>query len=248
MDMKITQSFSNQSLAKTAVKQQVDSSRGKLLIAITISVLLTLVVVGSIIYFWQKSANEKAISSLEQRTSFLEKQFSTMKNVGVTPRLITGSPSVTPSPKLPPKNQEFSPTPAHLSTSRLSPSKIKYTLPDGWEAKIRPDLNDLFLTPKEEGGFLAIKVYPYDVNIGRRKYYCQVTGFCIDGITYFTPMQIGNISGYEAAALDNSGGGGEYFGAKADKFYIISRFSPCYPPSSNYFDKTLQQVLDSLVF
>jgi len=143
-------------------------------------------------------------------------------------------------------DQERTQTPTPLLTRGANLSEIEYTLPDGWVAEIRSEQNDLFLSPEEEGGYLAIKVYSYDGKTGRKAYYCQITNYCIEA-TYFTEMKIGNIPGYKANALDNSGGGSEYFGVKGGKFYIISSFSPSYPPS-NFFDKSYQDALGSLVF
>ncbi len=229
--MEINQSLTNQSLTGPKVQPQQAGPNQKLFVAVAISVLLTAILIGSAVYFWQKSVKEKTISSLEQKIALLEKQVSTMqKEVAVLP-LVDSSPSPIPTP---------------LSVNGAKLSEIKYALPDGWEAKIRTDQDDLYLSPKGGGGYLAIKVYPYDGKTGRREYYCQVSGFCIES-SYFTPTRLGNISGYRANALDNSGGGPEYFGAKGDKFYIISSFSPSYPPN-NFFDKTFQQVLDSLIF
>ena len=118
---------------------------------------------------------------------------------------------------------------------------IKYSLPAGWTAVFRDSGLDIH---PANGGYLFIKVYNYDGKTGRRDYYCQTTNFCTDSST-FTSTQIGNISGYKAGALDNSGGGPEYFGAKGNKFYIISTYSP---PPPNDFDKGFQSVLNSLVF
>lgn len=135
-----------------------------------------------------------------------------------------------------------------LKTAPISQSNgtelkdIKYTLPQGWEVKIQD--GRLLLSPINGGGFLSIKVYDYPSNIGRREYYCQITKYCLDR-TYFTEMNIGNISGYSPHGIDNSGGGAEYFGAKGNKFYIVSSFSP---PSPNDFDENYKNVLNSLIF
>ena len=123
--------------------------------------------------------------------------------------------------------------------------EIRYTLPNGWTSKLYKDGIDresLMISP-ENGGYISILEYTYPGNIGRREYYCQIWKVCIDS-TYFTETQIGNISGYHAYSLDNSGGG-ELFGAKGNKFYVISVFNP---PSPNEFEKNYQKVLDSLIF
>lgn len=130
-----------------------------------------------------------------------------------------------------------------VQTNGADLTEIKYTLPQGWETKLNN--NNLFISPINGGGFLSIKVYDYPSNIGRREYYCQVSRVCIEGTTYFTEMNIGNISGYMANALDNSGGGSEYFGAKGNKFYVISSYNP---PSPNEFEKNYKTVLNSLIF
>lgn len=135
--------------------------------------------------------------------------------------------------------------PSPIVTTKISQTNgnIKYILPQGWEAKLNND--SLFISPANGGGYLSIRVYDYPNNIGRREYYCQVSKVCIEGTTYFTEMSIGNISGYMASALDNSGGGSEYLGAKGNKFYLISSYNP---PSPNEFEKNYKNVLNSLVF
>lgn len=118
---------------------------------------------------------------------------------------------------------------------------INYTLPTTWKAEIQGD--SLLLTA-DGGGYLSVKVFDYP-GIGRREYFCQITGDICATDTYFTAINIGNISGYRADALDNSGGGPVYFGAKGDTFYTIDSFSP---PGSSDFQNTFQSVLDSLIF
>ena len=125
---------------------------------------------------------------------------------------------------------------------------IKYTLPQGWKAEIRKgganNEEGLSITPLSGGGYFWIIAYDYPGDLGRKEYYCKISKVCIKE-TYFTEMSIGNISGYMASALDNSGGGFEYFGSKGNKFYIISSYNP---PSPNEFEKDYKKVLDSLVF
>lgn len=167
-------------------------------------------------------------------------------------------PTTIPSPNVAENTPMPSTTTIPASTSKLVPTKapsgapvvngaglngINYTLPSGWNAKLNTD--SLFLSPANGGGYLLIKVYNYSGTTGRREYYCQVSKVCIQGTTSFTEMQLGNILGYMASALDNSGGGSEYFGAKGNKFYIISSYNP---PSSSEFENNYRNVLNSLIF
>lgn len=168
-----------------------------------------------------------------------------------TPSQQTIQPTVAPM-------QQASPSPQNNTVASLTTENgadlenIKYTLPTGWKAEItnRKDAlgrHTLYISPEVGPGLLAIHAYNYPNNIGLREYYCKLTNFCIEGTSYFTQIQIGNISGYEAQALDNSGGGSEYFGAKGNKFYIISKIRDI-TSTSDEFNKHFKQVLDSLVF
>jgi len=60
--------------------QQINQSGNKLPITVAISVLLTAIVIGGAVYFWQKSTNEKVVGNLEQKISDLEKEISTIKS------------------------------------------------------------------------------------------------------------------------------------------------------------------------
>jgi len=150
-------------------------------------------------------------------------------------------PSPTPITETSPTSILQTPTIPVVNGADLK--KIKFTLSQEWESKLNSD--SLIISPKTGGGYLSIKVYNYPTGIGRREYYCQMSKVCIEGTTYYAEMNIGNISGYVANALDNSGGGAEYFGEKGNKFYIISSYNP---PSPNEFEKSYKQVLNSLVF
>lgn len=119
---------------------------------------------------------------------------------------------------------------------------IKYTLPSGWNAQITD--NFLQFTPSSGGGYLAVMVYDYLGTTGRREFYCQTLAVCTSSSS-FAQMQVGNIEGYKGSNLDNSGGGPEYFGAKGNKFYIISSYGP---PTEGEFNKNFMSVLNSLIF
>ncbi len=143
--------------------------------------------------------------------------------------------------------EEQSPLPTNKASVKPTPStsaridEIKYTLPSTWEASL--GVKSLSLSPKTGGGNLVIEAYRYSSG-DVKKYYCEVVGYCIKE-TYFESMKIGNISGYKASALDNSGGGADYFAVKGERIYIINSYNP---PSPNEFEKTYKEVLNSLVF
>lgn len=76
--------------------QQNGSSNNKLFVIVAASVILTAVVAGLAVYFWQKTTNEEAINSLEQKVSYLEEQISIMKNVEIAPQP-TSLPALSPT-------------------------------------------------------------------------------------------------------------------------------------------------------
>jgi len=81
--MENTQSPPNQNLTETVVQQQTSSNNSRVLVIVIISVLLTGVITGSATYFWQKSANERTISSLKEEIISLEEQLSKLENTEV---------------------------------------------------------------------------------------------------------------------------------------------------------------------
>ncbi len=145
---------------------------------------------------------------------------------------------------------QVTPTTAIVTTSE--PSKvitksniedIKFTLPDSWQSQYRD--GGLFISPKDNAGYYFIKMYDYPANIGRREYFCQINQYCIEGTTYFNEITVGNLSGYIARALDNSGGGSIIFATKNSNFYVIESFSS---PSASEFSQHGQQFINSLIF
>ncbi|MEO6508912.1 MAG: hypothetical protein ABIO02_03080 [Patescibacteria group bacterium] len=155
------------------------------------------------------------------------------------------SPTIVPSPSLSTSKPEVTPVikPPFIKKS-VSISNVTYKLPSGWDGEITQE-NTLLLTANS-GGFFNITAFQYDGFTSRREYYCKLVEYCLAS-TQFTGKQIGNISGYSASPLDNSGGGTEYFGVKGSTFYIISTFSPS-GSSENEFDKHRSEVLSSIVF
>lgn len=199
--------------------------------------IVILVAVGGGAYYFEKSQiskpqpqNQTVISQTSQSTS---------------------TPNIIPNAISEPTSQVTINTPVPTNSMQAQGAdlkNIKYILPQNWAAEIRKDAlsaEGLSLAPKTGGGYFWIQVYDYPGTSGRREYYCQVSKVCIEGRSYFTETNIGNISGYTANGIDNSGSGTEYFGAKGNKFYIISTFSP---PPPNDFDKNRKNVLDSLIF
>lgn len=155
--------------------------------------------------------------------------------------LLISTPEASSQPITTPLSSETSPTTKPTSNG-VSIDKIKYTLPNTWKADLRDD--GVLLLSANGGGYLGVKVLDYDGKTGRREAYCDIVKYCIDS-TYFTPIELGNISGYKADSLDNSGGGADYFGTKGNKFYLVSSYglSMFTEYINNY-----QKVLDSLVF
>lgn len=122
--METNQSSANQNLAGSEAKPQQAGSNQKLYAAVVISVLLTSILTGSVVYFWQKSTNEKAISSLEQKIASLEEQISTINKTKVTPQT-TSVPELSPTPITKP--------PTNLKTYSNEKYKFSFKYPQNWE-------------------------------------------------------------------------------------------------------------------
>lgn len=163
-----------------------------------------------------------------------------------TTEVLTSSPVVTAEvhPTIAPTSSEKMPTKTTtMPTANGAPlENIKYTLPSTWTSKLE---NGGLTLSANGGGYFHIRTYTYPGTMGRREFYCSLSSVCIEGTSYFNPMMIGNIDGYSANALDNSGSGIEYFGAKGNVFYVISSYGP---PSPSEFENTYRDVMNSLVF
>lgn len=96
--METNQKPIDQNPTKTELQLPKEGSSSRLFLVVILSVLLTGVVTGSIVYFWQKSSSEEAVNNLEQKIASLEKQISTMRGSTVsTPQQIS-PPQSSPAP------------------------------------------------------------------------------------------------------------------------------------------------------
>lgn len=159
------------------------------------------------------------------------------------------SPTVkptTPSPTAQATPQYNDPEPAIDQTPGADARNIKYALPSGW--KVSPSDEALSISSPDGEGTISIGVFNYPGMTGRREYFCQVTNLCVEGKTQFTPTTIGNISGYIASPVDNSGGGGTaYFGSKGNKMYVINIYNYS-STTPNEFTQHYKELINSLVF
>jgi type II secretory pathway pseudopilin PulG len=78
------------SLNQTPMSSQTQSAQtnltnSRIIVLIIISILLTTVITGSAVYFWQKSVNEKEINSLRQEITTLKNQITKGENVETAP-------------------------------------------------------------------------------------------------------------------------------------------------------------------
>lgn len=219
------------------------SESGFSLVVLIILIVLVCSLTASAYYLGKKTTN-----STKNQTITAEKEQTTVTSI--TNAILTktnASPTVKPEPQAD-KNSVSVPFPSSptvkptLISNGANLNEITFILPVNWTSKLNK--NDLFLSPVNGGGYLDIVVHEYPANTGRREFFCQITHVCIEETT-FTPIQMGNISGYKADTLDNSGGGGMYFGAKGNKFYVISSYGP---PKPNDFDDSYNNVLASLKF
>lgn len=104
--MENTQSLPNQQSTEPFVQQQTDQNNSKLFVVIAISILLTGLITGSIVYFWQKSANENELNSLRQEITTLKNQVKKVEDIDTSP-----SPTSQPTSSVPinePTTKNFS--------------------------------------------------------------------------------------------------------------------------------------------
>ena len=83
--MKNTQSPLNQQSTKGASEQKITQNNIRLFVVIAISILLTVIITGWTVYFWQKLANGKEISNLKQEIVILKNQLSQVHDTATKP-------------------------------------------------------------------------------------------------------------------------------------------------------------------
>lgn len=126
--METEQSSSSQNIMETETKpQQIGLRNNKLFVIVTASVLLTAIVVGLTVYFWQKSANGKAINDLEQKISSLERQISSMKNADITPQ-----PTPQPTSSTPIGEPATKQGTSNVYANSFNYNNFTITYPDDW--------------------------------------------------------------------------------------------------------------------
>lgn len=107
--------------ARMEPRSQHSSLSNKLVVVFAVSVLLTAITSGSIVYFWQNSVNGKEINNLRQKIAALEEEISKIKTAEVISQ-----------PTLPPVT---SPTPTVESLANLrtySTSLFTFRYPSNW--------------------------------------------------------------------------------------------------------------------
>jgi len=131
---------------------------------VIISILLTAVLAGSIVYFWQKPANEKTISNLEQKIASLERQISTMDKTKATPQP-TSLPELSPAPITKPT--------ANLKTYSNEKYGFSFSYPQSWVVE-QKDGDRISFSSIAEGHTISVMVgrvtgFGYCYKYGERK-------------------------------------------------------------------------------
>lgn len=121
--MEVSQSIINHNQTASETQSQLSNpNNSRLFVAVIISVLLTAVITGSSVYFLQKSANEKIISTLEQKIASIEMQVSEKK-----PLIEEGSGVIqaSPTPTLPPTDE--------MMTYKDPMGRYTFRYPSNWK-------------------------------------------------------------------------------------------------------------------
>lgn len=198
-----------------------------------IGVVILLLLLNLIhLYFYQQLKH--ANSTLQQKVNDQSIKINTLMNATDKP-LMTLAPQQT--------NTIVSTTQTPFNPVKIDTGTIQYELPEGWN--VSKDNGDLHFTRASGGGYIYITAYTYN-GTGRREFYCNIMKTCIPQ-TAFTATSIGNISGYMASGLDNSGGGNDYFGAKSNSFYIITSYNPDNGTPNSFMESRIK-LFRSLIF
>lgn len=126
--------------------------------------------------------------------------------------------------------------------TKITLTNLSFVLPANWTYTNIDGVVNIY--PKNGGGYINIKSH-YINNQDPKDFYCLKTNVCIKNTTYFTPFKIGNIMGSQANAIDNSGGGIDYFVVNKNTFYLVNTYNP---PSPNDFEKDYEFILNSILF
>jgi len=116
--MENTQPLPNQQSTEDSAQQQVSQNKSRLFVVIAASIIFTGIITGSVVYFWQKSANEKEISSLRQEITTLKNQVTKVTNI----ETVT-SPTPQPTSSLPMNK---------LTTKDFSYNNFSLNYPNSW--------------------------------------------------------------------------------------------------------------------
>jgi len=165
--METNQSTTNQSSRDIELQTSEAGSNKSLPLVVILSVLLTTMVVGLAVYLWQKSVNDKAISSLEQKIIFLEEQISAIDRAGTAPQP-TSLPELSPTPTIEPI--------ANLKTYSNGKYGFSFAYPKNWKINgiAGQDGPRISLTNIADGHTISITVwrvtgFGYCYNYGERK-------------------------------------------------------------------------------
>jgi len=240
--METEQSSSNRSLKETEVQpQQVSPENSRAFLVVIVSVILTAVVAGSAVYFWQKSSNEKVIDNLEQKISFLEEQASTIKKVEISPQP-TSLPMLSPTPTTDPTAKWKTYSSGNISF-RYPPNLYLDTV-SGQYPTIYSD------NPQENKDAFYLS-FSIDMNETFINYIKKQSGF--NNISYDS-KKIGSYSGYQVTGEPAPGGVSEeiyYVETNSNLVRIAIGNIPKDKDSTTEFQQfyaTVDQVFSTLKF
>lgn len=257
--METDQSPTNQNPVSAETQLQQANSNNNLLVPVTLSVLLTAMIVGSAVYFWQKSANKKIINNLEQKISSLEKQVPAIKSDVATPQPIS-SPSLSPKYTSPSEIDET----VDWKTYENKNLGYKFKYPQDWSLQNKqPDsaigMSDDITFEVAENDRLLVRFFTYQDSkvVGKTaeehlQYYRSLAESS-DGSTYMTVSSVNKVINQNIEGIEIFIGGADV-GKRVvfDKNKILFVFSPSImamsPDEQSEIETTLDQVLTTFEF